>query len=360
MKKKVAFFVTNLNAGGIENYLLRFIVHCYKNIDVQVYCKSGKFGELEKQYRDAGAKLKSYKVGYFNIFSFWKLYNELKRENFDAVCDFTGNFAGMIMFLAYKAKIKKRIAFYRGSTNHFKETSLRLYYNRYMKHLINKYATNILSNSVAALDFFYPDRNADSLKFEVIYNGIDAKRFLSTKENLKSELSIPANSFVVGHIGRFNKAKNHELIIKVAIALCKKHDDIHFILCGKDVDTNLSEIVNANNLEQQIHLLGYRNDVIKVLNSLNCFYFPSITEGQPNALIEALICGLPFVASDISPIKETIPAEYHDQLVNIDSIEQSCNKILDIYTGKTSFNLANWALEHYNSDILFNKFYDKL
>ena len=74
-------------------------------------------------------------------------------------------------------------------------------------------------------------------------------------------------------------------IIEVAIKLCKKYNEIYAVMCGKGVDNALSQKVKKEGLEDQIKLLGYRSDVIKVLNTLDCFYFPSLSEGQPNALI---------------------------------------------------------------------------
>src|SRR5690606_29803100 len=129
-------------------------------------------------------------------------------------------------------------------------------------------------------------------KYEVIYNGIDASMFVRSKENLRNELNIPANAFIVGHVGRYNEAKNHKTIIEVAVSFCKQDSNNFFLFCGKDTDVHLTERVAQEELENQIKILGLRNDVYKVLNTLDCFYFPSISEGQPNALIEALVSGL--------------------------------------------------------------------
>jgi glycosyltransferase involved in cell wall biosynthesis len=230
-------------------------------------------------------------------------------------------------------------------------------------YLVKKYATKILSNSIAALDFFYFDRDKNDKQFEVIYNGIDSYQFLVTKESLRSELKIPDTAFVAGHVGRFTEAKNHKTIIEVAIKLCRVNPNNFFILCGKDTDINLKVRIEREGLQKQIKLLGLRNDVIKVLNTLNCFYFPSLTEGQPNALIEALITGLPFVASNIDPVKETIPLAYHTQLIEPLDIELAVDKILKIKYDAgfaRSLNLRDCAVSNYNPDVLFKKFFDKL
>ncbi len=363
--KKVIFFVTGLDSGGLENYLLRFLEFKANEIDnIIVFCKGGKAGQLEDKYRAiSNVSLCFKKISYFNPKDYWFLYRFLVKNKLFAVCDFTGNFAGLILLSAKWAGVPKRIAFYRGSDNHFKESIYRLLYNQIVKKLIFKYATNILSNSKAAFNFFFPKQWKVDTRFEVIYNGIDANSFISSKESLHEELNIPSDAFVVGHVGRYNEAKNHKTIIEVAVQLCKQDSNNFFLFCGKDTDVFLSERVQREGLEKQIKLLGLRSDVYKVLNTLDCFYFPSLSEGQPNALIEALVVGLPFVASNIGPIKETIPDIYHTQLIDPIDIKIALEKIENIKKNEDfakSLNISEWAIKTYDPEILFNNFLKKL
>lgn len=364
--KKVCFFVTSINSGGIENYLLRFLKHFGSEIEATVYCKGGDFGELESRYRSlANMRLIKSEIGYFDSHSYYKLFQFLKREKFHAVCDFTGNFAGLVLFVANLAGIKKRITFYRGSTNHFKETKFRLVYNKMMLYLVKRNATKILSNSKAALDFFYADRDQNDNRFEVIYNGIDAEKFYSNSTKFKREdFGIPTDGFVIGHTGRYNSAKNHDTIIKVAEILCAKHEDIYFILCGKDTDVFLSDVISKNDvLKNKVKVLGYRDDVPDILPVFDIYFFPSITEGQPNSLIEAMIVGLPVVASDIQPIIETTPDFLHKELMNPLDADGFCNKIEEYYVSRRKReenNFSEWAVKQFNPEILFNQFYNEL
>lgn len=361
---KQLFLVTSLNSGGLENYLLRFLTHYKEDFNAFVICKSGERGkDLVNDFEHLGVTIVSLRLGYFNLFGYLKLYKFLKKEEFKSICDFTGNFAALPLLIAKLTDIKKRVAFYRGSTNHFKEDFLRLAYNKTLNRLIPLVSTSILANSKAALNFFFKKKWNDNPKYEVIYNGIDASKFLATNENLRVELNIPSGAFVVGHVGRYNEAKNHKTIIEVAVQLCKLDSNSFFIFCGKDTDIRLKERVTLEGLEKQIKLLGLRNDVVKVLNTLDCFYFPSLSEGQPNALIEALIAGLPFVASNIEPHKETIPKSHQNQLIDPLNIVEAKNKILEIKSNKMfaeSLILKSWAIEKYNAGMLFEKFKEKL
>lgn len=361
MKKKVAFFVSSLDSGGIENYLLRFLSFYKGSITATVYCKSGRIGDLKEAYESLEVKIVALKMGYTDLINFFKYEKELKKENYDTVCDFTGNFAGLTMLIAFRIGVTNRVTFYRGSDNHFNESFFKLLYNNIVHKLVDSYATDILSNSKTALLYFYPGRDiVNDQRFEVIYNGIDSSKFLTSNDNIRSELNITDKAFVVGHIGRFNSAKNHITIIEVAVELCRNNPNICFVLCGSNVDEKLRGRVEQENLGKQIKLLGYRSDVIKILNTFDCFYFPSITEGQPNALIEALVVGLPFVASDILPIKETIPQSMHGQLIPPTSKSKAIEKIMEIYNQEIIVNLKEWSINNFNAKYWFDRFYKKI
>lgn len=361
-RKECVFLVNTLDSGGIENYLLRFLNYYNGEIIPTVICKGDAFGDLESDYRKiSNIQLVKIKVGYVDFQAYKQLYRFFKQKKYDAIVDFTGNFAALPLLMAKYAGIKNRIVFYRGATNHFKENFLKNAYNNFLNFLIKNNATHILSNSKAALRFFF-NKKEDS-RFEVIYNGIDAEKFLDSDKNLREELGIPDKGFVIAHVGRYTEAKNHQTIIETAIQLCQLNKEVYFILCGRDVDISLKERVEKEKLSDRIKLLGYRKDVISVLNSSNAFYFPSLTEGQPNALLEALITGLPFVASDIDPIKETIPEEFHNYLVEPMDVSGAINRLQQIFENeeiRKSLNLSVWAKENYEPGYLFNKFYSKL
>src|SRR5699024_2508483 len=156
------------------------------------------------------------------------------------VCDFSGNFAGLKLKMAQRAGVPRRVAYYPRSTNAFKEDFFRLKYNAWMHRLVNKYATTILSNSQAAFDFFFQQNWREDGRFEVVYNGVNIEKFTSVKRDLREELGIPKNAFVVGHTGRYNVAKNHKTIMKVAERLTQQYAEAYFIMCGNGVKKNLT------------------------------------------------------------------------------------------------------------------------
>lgn len=365
MSKKVAFLLAGVNAGGTENYLLRFIQYYRNEIDVTVYCKSGKLGELENEFLDAGVTLIPISIGYFNVKQFLRLQREFKYHQYEAVCDLTGSFGAIPLLMAKRVGIVKRIGFFRNSREKFTPSFLKLKYNRFITKLLPKVATKILSNSETALNYFYVNQWQNDSRFKVIYNGLDADKFLSKEMhlNLRSEFNIPQNAFVVGHVGRLNDQKNHPTLIKVALELVKKHQDVYFLFCGKNVGEQYQNQIKDEVGAERILFLGVRRDVNRILQSLDCFYFPSLIEGQPNALIEALMAGVAFVASNIEPIKETVPEAYHNQLVDPMDGSKAIEKIEEIKNHperKQELNLSKWAIDYYDPKKWFNMFYKEL
>lgn len=360
--RKVIFFVTSLQSGGIENYLLRFLKEKHSNIaDITVFCKGGFGGQLEAEYlKIDNIRIVKKKVGYFDPFVYLYLYRFLKKGGYTTVCDFTGNFAGLMLAIASVVGIKKRIAFYRGSSDHFRTSAVKRAYNSWVKSLVYKYATDILSNSISALNYFFPNKWNDDGRFEVIYNGINATVFVEEKKKLRDEFGIPHNAFVVGHTGRYNVAKNHKTIMAVAEQLVNEYEDIYFILCGNGVEQNLLSVLQMKKIDQRILVFENRTDIPRFLNTMDCYYFPSLTEGQPNALIEAMVMDIPVVASNIEPVKETLPEKLHGNLVEPLDVLSAKRSILEVYTNRRSQELSSWAINKFDASTLFSKFYNKI
>lgn len=317
LKPKVLFIIPSVSPGGIETYLLRFLKAKGKEMEAMVLVRSQTRGRLFEEYWALGIPLGFMPLGYFNPFRWFRYYHFFRKNRFDTVCDFNANFAGIPLWLAKLAGIKKRIAFYRQGKDHFKPGLLKKTYNKWMNRLVYQNATKILANSKAGLDNFFPGKSRDDTRLKVIYNGLDIAQHQvkADKNAIKKSLGIPEDSFVIGHTGRYDKSKNHETIFKVAKQLIRENPNVYLVLCGPGPE-QLGERVRSLEIETNVRLLGYRSDIHLLLQVFDVFYFPSITEGQPNALIEAMVAGIPIVASNIPSIKEIIPHKSTNLLVD--------------------------------------------
>ena len=142
--------------------------------------------------------------------------------------------------------------------------------------------------------------------------GVDTAYFAGTRgkrEALLSEISAEEDSIILLSIGELSDRKNHSVSIK---ALSKiGNDKLHLVIAGtgekKDEFLSLAKELGVDG---RVHLLGFRTDVAELLKSADIFLFPSIQEGLPVALMEAMSCGLPVICSEIRG--------------NIDLIDDSC------------------------------------
>lgn len=129
--------------------------------------------------------------------------------------------------------------------------------------------------------------------------GVDKERFAPSGngEQKRKELQIPRNAFHIVTAAELNDNKNQRTIIEAVSRLPRQ--DIYYSICGKGVrESYLRELIRAKGLEKRVRLLGFRTDMEEILQTADCFAFPSYREGFGVAAVEALLCGVPLVAAD--------------------------------------------------------------
>lgn len=130
--------------------------------------------------------------------------------------------------------------------------------------------------------------------------GINTARLTlgENKNNIREELGLPEDAFLVLSVGELNTNKNQKIIIEAIHYL--NDPEIHYILCGKgDELENLQKLVKSYQLMNNVHFLGYRTDVVDICSQADVYVMPSHREGLPVASLEAMYCGLPLVTSNI-------------------------------------------------------------
>lgn len=132
--------------------------------------------------------------------------------------------------------------------------------------------------------------------------GVNTHRFQSvshiSREEKRTELGLPQNSWVILSVGELTRRKNHEVVLQ---AIAQMHDrNVQYVICGKgELQPYLERTAKAMGIAPQVHFLGYRGDIPQICRMADCFAFPSLQEGLPFALMEAMVSGLPIVCSRI-------------------------------------------------------------
>lgn len=114
----------------------------------------------------------------------------------------------------------------------------------------------------------------------------------------REELNLPQDAKIFISVGELIARKNHATAIKAfAEAL---PDNAYYVICGiGEKETELNELITSLGMQGRIRLLGYRQDVKELMKAADVFVFPSLQEGLPVALMEAMAAGLPCVVSRI-------------------------------------------------------------
>ena len=171
-----------------------------------------------------------------------------------------------------------------------------------MRSWIRKHATHGLAISQIAGKELFAQAWQQDKRFRVLHYGIDLALFQPelNKDHLRKELGLPLNAPVVGHVGRFVKAKNHNFLLNIANEVLKLRPDIHFLFVGDGhLKAEIERQSTAIGISSNLHFAGTRSDVPRLMHAcMDAFVFPSKWEGFGLVLIEAQAAGLSCIVSD--------------------------------------------------------------
>lgn len=140
--------------------------------------------------------------------------------------------------------------------------------------------------------------------FHVLNNAIDAERYRfdpKVRQEVRSELGIPADALVAGHVGRFMAPKNHGFLLRIFAEL---PDHARLLLVGDgELRAENEQLAEVLGIRDRVIFAGLRSDVDRMLQAMDVFVFPSLYEGLPLSIIEAQAAGLPCLISDKVPIE---------------------------------------------------------
>lgn len=153
--------------------------------------------------------------------------------------------------------------------------------------------------------------------------GIDEEKFnfeMTKKEKLelRKSLGLKEKDFVMIYPAELSKRKRQVWLINSIEELLKKHNDIHLLLPGKDsLNGECQELVKKLDLEKQIHFLGYRKDIPKLLKISDISVSAANQEGLPVNIMEAMYVGLPIVATDCRGNRDLVKDGKNGYLITI-------------------------------------------
>lgn len=252
----------------------------------------------------------------FHLRTVWKLYKLFRRERFDVLHVHTPIAALLGRIAGKLARVP--LIIYTAHGFYFHEEMPRFKYRFYvlLERLSGRLTDLVFTQSSEDATVAVAEGIAEQKNVVVIGNGISVDLFnpacASRKSRMRIALGVPEDAYVVGVVSRLVREKGLAEFLEAAVELGKHFPKVHFLLVGErlisDHDASIEqELQDAQQkLGSRLVAVGYRSDVADLLGAMDVFCLPSYREGMPRSIIEAMMMGLPVVATNIRGSREEV------------------------------------------------------
>lgn len=316
---RVLMIFTIMNRGGAETMIMNY----YRNIDrtkvqFDFVVHRPEKGAYDDEIRKLGGRIFVFPAVRPSNFS---KYKKQIRAFLDKHPEYTiiHSHAQELAYYFYKIAYEKGVPYIITHSHNASmlwdiKAPLRILWRKIMFKYINVYFS---CGQEAAKHYYGRKRAQQSILMHNAINVEDFKYNESSRCKIRKEWKISENEYVIGHVGRFSKQKNHPFILKVFDSFLKKHPNSRLMLVGEeDNKQTIRERAKELGIEKRVIFAGLRADIPEILSALDCILMPSLFEGVSVAMIEEQASGLPLITSDkvpnevgLLPSTEFIPLE---------------------------------------------------
>jgi len=171
--------------------------------------------------------------------------------------------------------------------------------NPFITRLLYKNANLLVSNSYGTKNFLCKEWDLDEKNIHVIHNGVNSKEITSLVENNCLFEWYNESLPIVNTIGRLSPQKNHSCLIKAFSMVIEKFESRLVIIGEGPLRQKLERLAEDLGVDEFILFAGYQDNPYKFLGRSSLFVLSSKWEGLPNVLLEAMVCGVPVISTDI-------------------------------------------------------------
>lgn len=331
---RVLHVLGNTNLGGAESRIMDLYRHTDRNhVQFDFLVHSGEEGFYEKEIRELGGRIfRVPRFRIYNYFSYRKALKEFFQEHheFALVQGHMTSTAAIYLPIAKKAGVKKTAAHARSAGV---DKGLKGTMTRFLRRNLADKADYLFTCSELAGISVYGEKAVREGKTIFIPNAIDCAGFTfdpEKRKKMREELGL-TDALIIGHVGRFHYAKNHEYLLRVFAELCRMSagaggstaetgadQKYHLILLGEGpLMEDTRKLAEELGVADRVHFLGNHKNIADYYQTMDYFVYPSRYEGMPGTIVEAQASGLPCLMSD-TICREVIATE----LVETMSIEE--------------------------------------
>ena len=297
-----------------------------------------------------------------NLVAYKQLKNLLEKEQYDLIHCHTPMGSVVARLAAASVKNKKTKVIYTAHGFHFyKGSPLLNWLIYYPIERLLAHKTDLLL-TMNKEDYGYA-KNFKAQRVELVNGvGVDVKRFseasVEEKIEVRNTLNLKQNDIFAISVAQLIKRKNHSVLIRAVSKL--NNPNFHLFIVGDGVqEQELKDLAKSLEVQNQVHFLGFRKDVYKLCSAADLFMFASLQEGLPVALMEAMGCGLPIIASKIRGNEDLIDNGLGGYLVHPNDVDGFVDKIQNILSDSDKLSeMKKYNLEKvkmYDVDYVVNQ-----
>jgi glycosyltransferase involved in cell wall biosynthesis len=182
---------------------------------------------------------------------------------------------------------------------------------RLLYRLIAAQASQIVAVSRDLAAFFCRTTGTQTTRVKVVYNGIDIESLakLPRDRGLPGSVGIPLDAPVIGTVGNLYPVKGQADLLRAMAAVIARQPLAHLVVLGRGaLHDRLSAQAHELGIGHRVHLLGHREDVPRWVAAMDVFVLPSLSEGLPLSLLEAMAAARPVVATAVGGVPEVVQA----------------------------------------------------
>lgn len=316
-KKRIIHILGGSKFGGIIYYLTYLIEKQLKEgYEVSVLAENEK---VKNYFKINFPNIKIvdtrnvYKREISPIYDILALMRTIKvLKNYDIVHTHTskGGFIGRIA--AKIRRIKLIIHTAHGFAFHEYSSKITTFFYSLLERLVSYFCDKIILLNKKDWELAKKYKIGNEKKLVLIYNGIDYQRIENIKPDftIRQKFNLNKEDFLITFIGRLSKQKNPEILIWAIKELLKENIDkkIFLLLIGEDMGmkSRLIKLINNFKINEYVGFLDFTFNPISIIKVSDCFVLPSLWEGMPIALLEAMASGIPVIVSNIKGNNEVI------------------------------------------------------
>ena len=314
-----------MNRGGIESYMMNYYRHFDRNcLQIDFVVHGEGIGAYDDEIKSLGGHIYHVPVKSQHPFQYAdSLKRIFKSGRYKLVHSHVDAMSCWTLKIAKECGVPVRIA-HSHNTQHLTESRIKFALNEYARKNITKYATHCFACSKAAGEWLFGNHD-----FTVIPNAIEIKKYAFQKqrrEYLRREYGLSDDTYVVGHVGRFDRQKNHDFLLDMFHDFHAQQPNSKLVLIGDGENrVRIEEKTRKYSLEKAVLFLGNRSDVYDLYNMMDVFVLPSLFEGLGIVLIEAQTNGLRCIVSQYVPTEADLTRRV--RYLPIDSTKPWCDAL---------------------------------